>query len=103
LARKGLEEVLTDDGGQRQHRLRRSGGYIGLQGGPTTPREKDDGAGHLKSQGVWVEVVLTRERKVAMSWSKSGEVAVCRRPRVNNRRKVDVGGGLKVSWVVGLT
>jgi hypothetical protein len=42
LAEKGMEEMLTVDGGQR---LRRSGGSIGLWGGPAAPREEDDGEG----------------------------------------------------------
>jgi hypothetical protein len=42
LAEKGMEEMLTVDGGQR---LRRSGGSIGLRGGPAAPREEDDGEG----------------------------------------------------------
>jgi hypothetical protein len=82
LAEKGMEEMLTVDGGQR---LRRSGGSIGLRGGPVAPREEDDGEGQLESQGVWVEAVLIGERKAAVFWSKSGEVAACRRPRVDNR------------------
>jgi hypothetical protein len=78
LAEKGLEEELTEDGGQRRCRLRRSSGSIGLRGGPTAPREEDDGEGRLESQGVWVEAVLTRKRKAVVFWSKFGEVAVCR-------------------------
>jgi hypothetical protein len=63
LVGKGLEEVLTEDGGQRRHQLRCSGGSIGLRGGPAAPREEDDGEGQLKSQGAWVKVSLTGERK----------------------------------------
>jgi hypothetical protein len=37
LAEKGLEEVLTEDGGQRWRRLRCSGGSIGLSGGHAAP------------------------------------------------------------------
>jgi hypothetical protein len=92
LARKSLEEVLTEDGGQRRRRLWRSGGAIGLWGGPAAPREEDDGEGRLELQGVWVEAVLTEERRGEVFLSKYGKVAACRRPRADNRQKADVGG-----------
>jgi hypothetical protein len=70
--------VLTEDGGQRRCQLWHSDGSIGLRDGPAAPREEDDGEGWFESQGVRVEVALTGERKAAVFWSKSGEVAACR-------------------------